>query len=98
MVQMVQTREVELVNVEGLVLKRMVRRAQEAMKPLFWVWLDLYGSLDLIAALRERTYMIPCKKVAVKAILAETSMFRFQTTGSGIMSITAPVTTFGIAI
>ena len=35
MVQMVQTREVELVNVEGLVLKRMVRRAQDAMKPLF---------------------------------------------------------------
>lgn len=34
MVQMVQTREVEDVNVEGAVLKRMVRRAQEAMKPL----------------------------------------------------------------
>ena len=34
MVQMVQTREVELVKVEGLVLKRMVRRAQDAMKPL----------------------------------------------------------------
>ena len=44
MVQMVQTREVRGVNVEGAVAKRMVRRAQEAMKPLFWV-LDLYGWL-----------------------------------------------------
>ena len=42
--------------------------------------------------------MIPWRKVAVKAILAETSIFRFQTTGRGITSITAPVTTFGIAI
>lgn len=42
--------------------------------------------------------MIPWRNVAVRAILAETSIFRFQTTGRGIMSITAPVTTFGIAI
>ena len=42
--------------------------------------------------------MIPWRKVAVRAILAETSMFRFQTTGRGIRSITKPVTTFGIAM
>ena len=37
MVQIVQVREVEGVNVWGKVLKRMVRRAQEAVKPLFLV-------------------------------------------------------------
>lgn len=36
MVQIVQVREVEGVKVEGLVEKRIVRRAQEAMKPLFF--------------------------------------------------------------
>ena len=44
------------------------------------------------------TYIIPWRKVAVSAILAETSIFKFHTMGRGIMSITAPVTTFGIAI
>ena len=50
MVQMVQTREVEEVNVEGRVVKRMVRRAQEAMKPLFWcqifIWMGCCLGFD----------------------------------------------------
>lgn len=52
MVQMVQTREVELVNVEGLDLKRMVRRAQEAMKPLL-VWFGQIHVWRFDAALRK---------------------------------------------
>ncbi len=42
--------------------------------------------------------MIPCKKVAVKAVFAETSIFKCHTSGIGIASITAPVTTLGMAI
>ena len=46
MVQIVQVREVEGVKVEGLVEKRIVRRAQEAMKPLFWGLLVYFGIDD----------------------------------------------------
>ena len=55
-----------------------------------------FGSL--ISPLVGDPYMIPCKNVAVSATLADASMFRFQMTGIGIANITAPVTTFGMAI
>ena len=53
MVQIVQVREVEGVNVGGEVRKRMVRRAQEAVKPLdLGVWVLVYivilANLDLM--------------------------------------------------
>ena len=42
--------------------------------------------------------MIPCKTVAVTAILAERLRFNLHTRGIGMMSMTAPVMTFGIAM
>ena len=49
------------------VLKRMVRRAQDAMKPL-----GKCQRLPGAYMLGRKTYMIPCKKVAVKATFAAT--------------------------
>ena len=42
--------------------------------------------------------MIPCSKVAVNAILAETVRFNLHARGNGMMSMMAPVTTFGIIV
>ena len=40
--------------------------------------------------------MIPCMNVAVNAIFPETLRFSLHTSGIGMMSMTAPVMTFGI--
>lgn len=42
--------------------------------------------------------MIPCRNVAVSAIFVDTLMLSLHTTGRGMTSMTAPVTTFGIAM
>ena len=42
--------------------------------------------------------MIPCRNVAVSATLAAILTFNLHTMGKGMMSITAPVTTFGMHI
>jgi len=82
-----------LEKLDMLVEKRMIRRAQLAIKPLSQSALLHPKNLT-----RNDAHTIPCKNVAVNAIFAETSISRFYTSGIGIASITAPVTTFGIAI
>ena len=42
--------------------------------------------------------MVPCKKVAVNVIFAEIVRFNLHDKGNGMMSMMAPVTTFGIVM
>ena len=42
--------------------------------------------------------MIPCRKVAVNPSLAETVRFNRHDRGNGMISMNAPVTTFGIVM
>ncbi len=42
--------------------------------------------------------MVPCRNVAVSAIFADALTFNFHTSGRGMTSMIAPVTTFGIAM
>ena len=43
-------------------------------------------------------YMIPCSKVAVGASFDDISRLNFHASGSGMISMIAPVTTFGIVM
>ncbi len=80
-------------KLDVLVRKKMLRRAQLATKPLFGCQRCL-----LFGVLAGSAYITPCKKVAVNAILAETVRFSFHDSGNGMMSMIAPVTTFGIVM